>query len=322
MKNMLYNYAYMTRNRRTDRKNADQITEYSKILNNSLHGIDNSNLGFMLDKDFERKSLEEKVLIDVSEVERENIRITLQNIASGIYEMIEHCTLIKTEISKIIDFKIDAVDSTDEKQRLKIFKSQPNGDIMGQYLPTVNTVVVNKNRIEKNDTTLIHELLHYLSSEYKDGIMKSGFYMVNYNIKSNMINDIGLGSTEGYTEYLNKLLQNKKTTNTYLYHFLVARDIANIVDNENMLYCYITHNLLALIEVLEYKGFKKEEIYDLILGLDFLMYTYKSNENTSYKVRKEVLKVIKKILSEKEYEICSENKNKDIEQLVKRQFTL
>ena len=72
-----------------------------------------------------------------------------------------------------------------------------NQYIAGEYLPSSNTIKINKS---KSDGTIFHELLH-MSSSYcsNNDMIHSGF-----SIKSltNNLYNIGIGLTEGYTEVL------------------------------------------------------------------------------------------------------------------------
>lgn len=291
------------------------VNKYTLILKNKLFN-GNNNYGFMLDENKEERQFNQMEIEEVNNEERkELINGNLCFISNRIYEIIGNYDLIKYEIKPIIDFKIKLANSN-----LNVVRSKVDGGVIGQYLPTINTIIINN----RKSSTLVHELLHYLSTEYSNGIMKSGFYCINYNINTDKLCDIGVGINEGYTEYLNKTIKYNNDP-VYPFYVEIAAAIAKIVGEENMLKFYLKHDLLGLIELLEYKNFSNKEIYDLIIGTDFLLYSYKSTHK--YKNLWEISKTLKRIktILSKDRKLSSYNtslKEEDIKMLIKTNFNV
>ena len=115
---------------------------------------------------------------------------------------------------------------------------------------------------------LNHELLHFASSNIKDGILYIGFNQMNNEFNQ------GIGLNEGYTEYLNQKFFSKNVNSTKIYAYLVviSGNIEKIV-GEKMRDYYFSSDLKSLCSNLN-NYLEYDEVLSLIKDMDYLYLTF------------------------------------------------
>lgn len=137
-------------------------------------------------------------------------------------------------------------------------------------LPIQNNKLLNKYiGIEKEEyiASMYHELLHMSSTilDKENNIVFSGFYQSD---KTN----IGIALDDGYTELLlHRYFNIKKEYITYLYEYIIAKNIERIITKEKMTSLYFKADLYNLVGLLEeYSNITETE--NFIKDLDTLYF--------------------------------------------------
>ena len=151
-------------------------------------------------------------------------------------------------------------------------------DTYGGYNPLKNTLILDINDFE---STIDHELFHVSSSlNYLNRLLISGFHQTILKNKK-VIESIGIGINEGYTQYLaEKYFSNKRNImSAYRYQVAIVKLVEEIVGANKMQSFYFNADLFALINELSYYN-DKGKVIEFIKSLDFL---HKKLSNPNYK---------------------------------------
>lgn len=180
--------------------------------------------------------------------------------------------------------------------------------IYGFYDIETNVINVLNDNYTK---TINHELLHMSSSYYdkENGITYSGF------VQSHGKRNIGLGITEGYTEYLVKKHFDAEgsVSNAYAYESKIASIIEKTIGEDKMLSLYLNANLYGLLEELA-KYTSMHDAYMFIMNLDFITKNMSgkkilpSSKAYMMKVYREINIFLLKLSANKFYSIKGEKK--------------
>ena len=174
----------------------------------------------------------------------------------------------------IKNLKIRTKDNLD-----KIMNASVKNSVEGGYSPFNNKIVLKKDR--RGNKVLSHEMIHLASSakKRKFSLPFTGFAQISL-----LKPEIGLGLTEGYTEYLNNELftsDNRKIDSAYLFEQVSAKAIEDIVGKDDMRSLYLNADLKGLYNKLS-EYYTEKEIDTLIIGLDNInKYTNYDGSNTS-----------------------------------------
>lgn len=156
----------------------------------------------------------------------------------------------------------------------RIEKKSIYNDSSGVYYSCLNYIKIKNHLIY----SIYHELFHMASTKIINGVIYSGFYIVDDKKM------IGLGLNEGYTELIaNRYFSNSRTSrllkNNYDYKYdldeayslqvLIASKIEEIVGKNKMESLYLTANLHGLIKELE-QYTSREQIDKFLSNMDFL----------------------------------------------------
>ena len=304
------------------RLNQEIIDEYTKTLRHGFNNKKEVGKSLEINKDLQRQQLNQitknySYSSGEKEKLRESVVLKIKFMSSKINEILNGSSVLvnkKNKAEQIVKIKIDRIDE------MTIEKAFKNGKINGEYLENVNALIIRKD--EKS--TIIHEIFHYLSTKkLSDDIILSGFRVVNFSKKTNEICDIGIGLTEGCTEYFTKRVCGNKNTKVYPYFVKKIEAILKYINEADLLSCYLRHDILGFIKLLENKKFRKDEIYDLIIGMDYYFYSTKSlldifeKYKAEFYVKSKIARIFKNVDSRKDKELIDDSK-KDIKVLIKQ----
>ena len=204
----------------------------------------------------------------------------------------------------ILNF-IDYITKNIDKDNLAIFYHNINKLIIkynpedkkasGEYNPIDNSILINKNKMEKIEEILPHELFHLFSIYYDkiNDIAYAGFGQFSKKV------GIGLGITEGYTQLLTERYLDHSITleedffkTPYAFHTVISKNIEEIIGKEKMLKFYSNADLQSFIKELG-KYTSSKEIIKFIMKLDYLYEKMYKTQNISIYETPFFLKAIK-----------------------------
>lgn len=191
-------------------------------------------------------------------------------------------------------------------------------------LPIQNNTFINKYigiDMEEYIASMYHELLHMSSTilDKEKNTVFSGFYQIGNT-------NIGIALDDGYTELLlHRHFNIKKEYITYLYEYMIAKNIERIITKEKMTSLYFKADLYNLIGILEeYSNITDTENFIKDLDTLYFLEDYSSQFKEDIihyhnKISEYIINTYKKKLTKelKENSITTLGYNKRLEETIK-----
>lgn len=186
---------------------------------------------------------------------------------------------------------------------IELCQTKKQNDVKGIHSFINNKILVADNEVFEE--SLFHELLHLSSSRHVGKWFFAGFRLIETKIEDDklyVINSIGIGLNEGYTELLNRRYFHSKRA--YPEFVRIAKMVENIVGQARMESLYFKSDLCSLVQDLSAYG-NLEKAIALIKKIDHLYNALYRNKYFIPRIlAKQTYKEIVNLLCEMTLEKC------------------